>query len=179
MARENVLAEVKSLAPHDQFVIALHSPSGLVETGLPVSGENGRKACPGSSAGHFLRSVYRENRRITAFSSDSWRNVAWFLYTPDWVAERVGFGYHRFPQLSAIQTDSDITQCSCGFASTLNFRLPSIPYTLFAPVRYHWYHPWSGGESGWRVGRGTLQECPEQRKTASGRNARVCTSFPR
>jgi hypothetical protein len=36
MAKENVLAEVKSLAPHDQVVIALHSPSGLVETGLRI-----------------------------------------------------------------------------------------------------------------------------------------------
>jgi len=29
-------AEVKSFAPHDRFVIAFHSPSGLVETGLRI-----------------------------------------------------------------------------------------------------------------------------------------------
>jgi hypothetical protein len=29
-------ARVKSRSPNDRFVIALHSPSGLSETGLPV-----------------------------------------------------------------------------------------------------------------------------------------------
>jgi hypothetical protein len=34
---QKALAKVKSLSLHHRFVIALHSPHGVVESGLPVS----------------------------------------------------------------------------------------------------------------------------------------------
>jgi hypothetical protein len=34
--RFSQVPEVNSLSPDEEFVIALHSPSGFVETGLPV-----------------------------------------------------------------------------------------------------------------------------------------------
>ena len=43
-------------------------------------------------------------------------------------AERVGFDYLCFPQVMLKLTDSDNTQCSCGFASTLFHRLQSIQF---------------------------------------------------
>jgi hypothetical protein len=45
---------------HPLFVIALHSPSGLAETGLPVCGpgEDGCKTRLSESVGHFLQSVF-------------------------------------------------------------------------------------------------------------------------
>jgi hypothetical protein len=50
--------EVKSLSLNHRFVIALHSPGGVNETGLPEcpSEKKGRKACPRHATEHFLRS---------------------------------------------------------------------------------------------------------------------------
>src|SRR5580693_7973243 len=60
MSRENVSAEVKLFALHDQFVIAFHSLSGLVETGLRICPPEkmARRFGYRSSAGHFLQSGF-------------------------------------------------------------------------------------------------------------------------
>jgi hypothetical protein len=60
MSRENVSAEVKLFALHDQFVIAFHSLSGLVETGLRICPPEkmARRFGYRSSAGHFLLSGF-------------------------------------------------------------------------------------------------------------------------
>ena len=76
----------------------------------------------------------RESAELRRFVVNFRDNPGRFLCTADCMAEREGFNYLRFPQVMLKLTDSDITQCSCGFASTLFHPLESIPYTLFAPV---------------------------------------------
>jgi hypothetical protein len=76
---------VKSRSPNDCFVIALHSPDGADETGLCV--------CPPEKTPQTWFPEFRgtlspvrfrrENRRITAFSSDFQRNAACILCTLD------------------------------------------------------------------------------------------------
>src|SRR6266576_3763464 len=50
--------QVKTLSPSHRLVIALHSPDGVVKTGLPMCPpeKKGRKTCFGSKARHFLLS---------------------------------------------------------------------------------------------------------------------------
>ena len=52
--------EVKALLPSERFVIAFHSPSGLVETGLRICPPEkmARRFAYGSSARHFLQSGF-------------------------------------------------------------------------------------------------------------------------
>lgn len=52
--------EVKALSPHHRFVIALHSPDRVAETGLRARPpeKKAAKARPGSSVCSFLRSGY-------------------------------------------------------------------------------------------------------------------------
>jgi hypothetical protein len=85
--------KVKSHCPRTRLVIALHSPSGFVETGLHVQPPEKMAAKPAwrNQRDTFSSPVSDENRRIAAFPSDFGGNVAWFLDTPDWVAERDGF----------------------------------------------------------------------------------------
>jgi hypothetical protein len=59
-------------SPNDRFAIALHSPDGVIETGLPVCPPEKRapKLCLQRLAAHFLQSGlisnYRENRAFSA-----------------------------------------------------------------------------------------------------------------
>jgi hypothetical protein len=50
--------KVKALLPSERFVIAFHSPSGLVETGLRICllEKMAAKTCTAEFAGHFLQS---------------------------------------------------------------------------------------------------------------------------
>jgi hypothetical protein len=64
--------KVKLLSLYHRFVIASHSPDGVVETGLRVCPPEKKrmKACERSKAGHFLRCCFRteveELRRFSA-----------------------------------------------------------------------------------------------------------------
>src|SRR5438105_14951872 len=84
--------KVKSLSPHHRFVIALHSPDAVVETGLSLcpAQKNARKL---AGFDWTLPPVLFAGKTcgIAAMFSDSCSNVARFLCNPDCVAERVGF----------------------------------------------------------------------------------------
>jgi hypothetical protein len=56
----SIVGKVKSLSLNHRFVIALHSPREIDETGLPQSPrEKDLKARQGNTAEHFLRSGLR------------------------------------------------------------------------------------------------------------------------
>ena len=76
-----------------RFVIALHSPSGVVETGLRVSLPEKKAAKLGHGAGSTLSLVRFEGKScgIAGISSDFQGPAAEFLCNPDCVAERGGF----------------------------------------------------------------------------------------
>jgi hypothetical protein len=84
---------VKPLSPNHRFVIALHSPDGVFETGLRMchSREKRSKARLRGPAGHFLQSGLTAKPAQLPISRDFQRNAAGFLCVPDCVAERVGF----------------------------------------------------------------------------------------
>jgi hypothetical protein len=65
-------------------VIALHSPDGLVETGLPMCPpeKKGAKAYLRAAAGYFLQSGLREQFAKLAISSDFAAIGASFLCVP-------------------------------------------------------------------------------------------------
>ena len=90
-----VLTKVKSLSPNHRIVIALYSPGGVVETGLPMCPpeKRARKLACGGSVGQFLQSgltakLAELRRRFLAIFGAMQPN---FLCIPDCVAERVGF----------------------------------------------------------------------------------------
>ena len=99
------MGSVKSLSPNHRLVIALHSPGGVVETGLPMCPpeKKARKLAWGSEAGHFLQSgLSATSEELRAISCDFQIYAAEFLCTPDCVAEekdsnpRYPFGYSGF-----------------------------------------------------------------------------------
>lgn len=85
--------KVKSRSPDHRFVIALHSPSGIDESGL--------SHCPLEKTARKLASGYDRTFSpvrfelgicgIAGISDGSERNAAWILCTPDCVAETGGF----------------------------------------------------------------------------------------
>jgi hypothetical protein len=86
------------LLPNHRFVIALCSPDGVFETGLPMGP-------PEKRATHLARGIKRtlspvwfdgETCAIAAISSDFQMNAAGFLYNPDCVAEREGLYLRHF-----------------------------------------------------------------------------------
>jgi hypothetical protein len=82
--------EVKALSPYHRFVIALHSPRSVAETGLCVCPPE--KTQENLPAGFdWTHSPVRFTCGIVAISSDSCSNAARFLCGSDCVAERVRF----------------------------------------------------------------------------------------
>src|SRR5580698_3188081 len=77
--------KVKSQSLFARFVIALHSPSGLVETGLPFRPPEKMATNLGCGPSAALSPVrFRsENRRIAALSGDVQGNAGQFLCNPD------------------------------------------------------------------------------------------------
>jgi hypothetical protein len=68
-----VLGKVKSLSPNYRFVIALHSPAGIIKTGLPLCPpkKKARKlACKFGGTFSLVRTE-GESRVIAAISRDS------------------------------------------------------------------------------------------------------------
>jgi hypothetical protein len=99
--------QVKALSPHRRFVIALHSPDRVTETGLRVSPLEKARSIDAirSRAVTFdgpLSPVRFKGKtcRIAAIFNDSCNNAALFLCTPDCVAEREGFEH---PSLLCLQ----------------------------------------------------------------------------
>jgi hypothetical protein len=84
----------RPLSPHHRFVIAMHSPDGVLESGLLgcLPEKKVAKACLQDWAGHFLRSALRERfaqlRPIRAIFT---RIAGCFLCTSDSMAERKEF----------------------------------------------------------------------------------------
>ncbi len=88
-----VLTKVKSLSPNHRIVIALYSPGGVVETGLPMCPpEKWRESLPAGFSG-TVSPVRFDGKTcaIAAISRDFRSNAAEFLCIPDCVAEREGF----------------------------------------------------------------------------------------
>ena len=85
--------EVKALSPHHRFVIALHSPKRVAETGLCVRPPEKNAGKPACGFDGTLSPVLFAGKTcgIAAIFSDSCSNVARFLCNPDWVAERLRF----------------------------------------------------------------------------------------
>src|SRR3981081_4476906 len=83
----------RPLAPHHRFLIAMHSPNGVVKTGLRV--------CPPEKEARKLREELRtrfslvrferKNRGIAAISRDFQDNAGRFLCTSDLLVEREEF----------------------------------------------------------------------------------------
>jgi hypothetical protein len=82
--------EVKWLSPNHRLVIALHSPDGMIETGLrdcPPERNPPKLACQGWR-GRLSPVRFRvENRRNAAFSRNFQGNKVGILCVPDWLAE--------------------------------------------------------------------------------------------
>src|ERR1017187_6562356 len=93
-ARASSADKVKLLSPHDRFVIALHSPDRVVETGLLVCPpeKKGCKSLPAAMS-RTLSPVRFERKRcgIAPISRNFKSNPGGFLCTSDCVAEGEGF----------------------------------------------------------------------------------------
>jgi hypothetical protein len=86
-------AKVKPVSPNHRLVIALVSPNGAFETGLPI-GSSEKSATKLSTRKSVTLSPVRfasKILRIAAISRDFPRNAARFLCSSDCVAEREGF----------------------------------------------------------------------------------------
>ncbi len=86
--------KVKWHSPRMRFVIALHSPSAVAETGLPTrSPEKLRRRSLHSGCGQPFSPVRFERKSSgnAAVFSHSQSNAARILDIPDCVAERQGF----------------------------------------------------------------------------------------
>jgi hypothetical protein len=114
----------KSDAPNDRFAIALHSPDGVIETGLPVCPPEKRapKLCLQRLAAHFLQSgligIYRENRAFSAnFGS----------VTADFLCPVRLCGGARSLALTLLWSNSLLTGKNTG-----NLRILALENTLFS-----------------------------------------------
>jgi len=84
--------EVKALSPHYRLMIALHSPEGIVETGLLVCPPERRvgKLARGDSTGHFSGAVSNQNVRICADFSQFWRECGRLSLQPRLYGGEIG-----------------------------------------------------------------------------------------
>jgi hypothetical protein len=71
----NVHSEVKPLSPHHRFVIALHSPDGVFETGL--------LGCPAEKNAAKLACSVEQDTFSSPVSERELRNCAHFLQFPE------------------------------------------------------------------------------------------------
>jgi len=83
--------KVKALSLHHRFVIALHSPAGVVETGERVCPPEKKAPRPASGVENRFSLVRFEgkNRRIAAIFRDFQSDLQGFLRTSDLLVERV------------------------------------------------------------------------------------------
>src|ERR1700687_1683228 len=112
------LNQVKSLSPHHRFVIALHSPVKVTETGLRMCRpEKGRQIdAIRSRAVRSLQSALRTKYYELRASLHISRQQAWqFLCGVDLLAEREGFSLPSFRKLRRYLDFNDINLYSCVF----------------------------------------------------------------
>jgi hypothetical protein len=85
-------AKVKSLSPNHRFVIALHSPDGVVETGLRLCPpeKKGLKAGEEATARFSPARFEGNNREIAPIFHKFLSNLGGFLCTSDWLVALPG-----------------------------------------------------------------------------------------